>query len=471
MRISLKTVLLAAFAAGVSSASAFAQTCPNGDALYAAFEKDYSSSNDTRARAILYWQDTGASAVDHLGKIYYSLSECRKGLCATGDEDYPEVAAMKNFWNDTFRLEKGYSEKQPVYAGFDAPPAAMLRWAEERLGCTAGPTLAERTRPAPEPAPQIKAAAPQPQYVSQAPALTPAPAQPETMSACNLTPEELEQPHILYNRDKMMAVVAWWALNGKEGLPLIGERIGQSWAAQAFGPWSGTSKKVRSGELNQYGIPYDKKMERAFKKYKPLPLDRVTQYPSDEAMVQAVQLYGDCFGPRSANIDFKEIGLVRGNFSAEICNSAAAMPELDSSSTSPRGMFLWAEAQHEHNYKNGCGFIPAMAYDFAMNDTKAGAEAADFARRVEEERIRTSRPYRMTNADKQADARNRAYLAGLKAAERDREAAAQQARQDAADLAHQQMLQDANNKVPEPPKSNRRDCYDQGDGTEICFSD
>ena len=291
------------------------------------------------------------------------------------------------------------------------------------------------------------------------------------MSACNLTPEELEKPHILYNRDKMMAVVAWWALNGKEGIPEIGERIGQSWAAQAFGPWSGTSKKVRSGELNQYGIPYNKKVERAFKKYKPVPLDGVTQYPSDKAMAQAVQLYGDCFGARSANIDFEEIGLVRGNFSAEICNSAAAMPEFGSSSTSPRGMFLWARAQLEHNYKNGCGFIPAMAYDFAMTDTTAGAEAADLARRREENRIRTSRPYIPNNAEKAAQARNRAYLNSLKVAERDREAAAQRARQQAADLAHQQMLNDANNKVPEPPKSNRRDCYDQGDGTEICFTD
>ncbi len=470
-----KRAAFTAIAIVALTTSANAQTCPSGEALYAAFEKDYSSSNDTRARAILYWQDTGASAVDHLGKIYTSLSECRKGLCATGDEDYPEVAAMKTFYSDTFRLENGYSDKQPVYAGFDAPPPAMLRWAEERLGCTAGPTLAERTAPAPH----VVAAAPQPysqpqpeaQSVSQSTAVTPVPAAPEPISACNLTPEELKQPHMLYNRDKMMAVVAWWALNGKEGLPLIGERIGQSWAAQAFGPWSGTPKDVKSGELNQYGIPYDKKMVKAFKKYKPLPLDRVTDYPSYEAMAQAVQLYGDCFGDRSAAIDFEQIGLVRGNFSANVCNSAAAMPDVKEYNKPTRGIHLWGKAQLEHNYKNGCGYIPAMAYDFAMKDTTAGAKAADFARRVAEEKKRNSRPYIMTNADKAADQRNRARISAAAAAERDRAAAAQQARQQAADAAYQKMITDANNKPPAPPRPNRRDCYNQGDGTEKCFID
>lgn len=451
---------------------AIAQTCPTGDALYAAFEKDYSSSNDTRARAILYWQDTGASAVDHLGKIYTSLSECRKGLCNTGGDDFPEVAAYKQYYSDTFKLENGYSDKQPVYAGFDAPPPAMLKWAEQRLGCTTGPTRAERNAPppapAPIPAPQIMAAAPpSPQPVSQQSMAPPAP-----VSACNLTPEQLENPQAFSDRDNTLAVIAWWALKGKQELPMITRRVGTDWGAQAFGPWTRTSKKVRQGETNEYGVAYDKKMERAIKKYKPLPLDRVPEYPPHDAMVAAITLYGDCFGERSAGIDFEEIGLVRGDFTAEFCNSAAASPDVEHYGTADWATNRWGKAQLEFRYDKACGYVPAVAYEFALNDNEAGAEAAEFARAVAEEKRRqyeaAVRGNKMFQKAYEDGAEARAAIAAEKRA---KQAAEQRDRQQAADAAYNNMINQSQNQIPNAPPSNRRDCYDQGDGTEKCFYD
>ncbi len=475
----MKLAAWAAIAAGWLSVPAIAQTCPSGDALYAAFEKDYSSSNDTRARAILYWQDTGASAVDHLGKIYTSLSECRKGLCNTGEEDFPEVAAYKQYYSDTFKRENGYSDKAPVYAGFDAPPHAMLNWAEQRLGCTAGPTLAERTaaaaaKPAPLPAPAPQVAATQPVQPEPQPAsATPVMYVSEPVSACNLTPEELEHPQTFYNRDNAASVIAWWTLKGKQALPRITSFAGPEWSAQAFGPYFGSINKVRQGELNAYGVPYDKKIVRAMKKYKEFPLERVPEYPPYEAIVRVTQTYGDCFGERSASIDFEEIGLIRGNFSAAFCNSAAASPEVDNfSDPRNRGIYYWGKAQLADRYDKSCGYVPAKGYEFALNDTGAGAEAAEFARAFAEEKQRqynaAIRGQKMFQKAYEEGAEARAAIAAEKRA---KQAAEQQARQQAADAAYNDMINQSQNQKISPPPSNRRECFDQGDGTEKCFYD
>ena len=296
-------------------------------------------------------------------------------------------------------------------------------------------------------------------------------APPAPVSACNLTPEELEQTQRFSERDRTVAVLAWWALHGKQQLELIINRMDRDFAAQAFGPWATSStKKVRQGETNKYGGRYDKKMERAIKKWKPLPLDRVDEYPPHDALVAATKLFGDCFGERSAALDFEEIGLVRGDFPAEICNSAAAMPEVKNHND--WAINRWGRAQLEFRYDKACGYIPAMAYEFAMNDETVGAEAAAFARKVAENKQRQyEAAVRGNKMFQKAYEEGAAARAAIAAEKRAQQAAKDQARKDAADAAYNQMITDSQNKVPPPPKSNRRDCYDQGDGTEVCFTD
>jgi hypothetical protein len=472
-----KLAACAAIAAGSFTLSATAETCLSGDALYAAFEKDYSSSNDTRARAILYWQDTGASAVDHLGKIYTSLSECRKGLCDTGDDDYPEMAAYKQYYSDTFKRENGYSEKEPVYAGFDAPPPAMLQWAEARLGCTAGPTLAERTAeaatptpaPAPAPAPQIMAAAPPaPQPVAQQSMAPPAP-----VSACSLSPEELEDPHSFVRIDEKYAVIAWWALHGRDAIPKMVERVGETQAREVWTNWT-VKGKIKSGQPNSYGVKSDAKVYKALKKYKKVPWERVDMYPSREAVSMITKAFGDCFGERSADLDFEELGLVRGNFAADFCNAAAVMPGIDdwNAPDEHKPFRYWAENQLKHHNTEGCGFVPEIAYNWAQENEVTGAEAAKEVRRAAQEefwrRKADAAAKKGWEKDYQAaKARQQVYIDQ----ERAKRAAQEQARKDAADAAYNQMITDSQNQVPQAPSSNRRDCYDQGDGTEKCFYD
>ena len=474
MKLFEKLTACAAVMTAALALPAFAETCPSGDALYAAFEKDYSSSNDTRARAILYWQDTGASAVDHLGKIYTSLSECRKGLCDTGDDDYPEMAAYKQYYTDSFKLEKGYSDKQPVYAGFDAPPPIMLKWAEARLSCTAGPTLAERTaataaKPAPVPAPQIMAAAPPaPQPVAQQSMAPPAP-----MSACSLSPEELEDPHAFVRIDDKYAVIAWWALHGRYAVPEMVEQVGETEAREVWTNWT-VKGKIKSGQPNRYGVKSDAKVYKALKKYKKVPWERVDIYPSREAVSMITKAFGDCFGERSADLDFEDLGLVRGDFASDFCNAAAVMPGIDhwNAPDEHKPFSYWAQNQIKYHNEQGCGFVPEIAYNWAQENEVEGAAAAKEVRRAAQEEIwrRKADAAAKKGWDKDyqaAKARQQVYIDQ----ERAQQAAKEQARKDAADAAYNQMITNSQNQVPQAPASNRRDCYDQGDGTELCFTD
>ena len=389
MKLFEKLTACAAVMTAALALPAFAETCPSGDALYAAFEKDYSSSNDTRARAILYWQDTGASAVDHLGKIYTSLSECRKGLCDMSDDDYPEMAAYKQYYTDSFKLEKGYSDKQPVYAGFDAPPPVMLKWAEARLSCTAGPTLAERTaataaKPAPVPAPQIMAAAPPaPQPVAQQSMAPPAP-----MSACSLSPEELEDPHSFVRIDEKYAVIAWWAVHGRNAIPEMVEQVGETEAREVWTNWT-VKGKIKSGQPNRYGVKSDAKIYKALKKYKKVPWERVDMYPSREAVSMITKAFGDCFGERSADLDFEDLGLVRGDFASDFCNAAAVMPGIDhwNAPDEHKPFSYWAQNQIKYHNEQGCGFVPEIAYNWAQENEVEGAAAAKEVRRAAQEEI------------------------------------------------------------------------------------
>jgi hypothetical protein len=472
----IKLAACAAIAAGGLSAPAIAQTCPSGDALYAAFEQDYSSSNDTRARAILYWQDTGASAVDHLGKIYTSLSECRKGLCNTGEEDFPEVAAYKQYYSDTFKLENGYSDKQPVYAGFDAPPPVMLKWAEQRLSCTAGPTLAGRIAaaapptpaPASVPAPQIMATAPPtPQPVAQQSMAPPAP-----VSACSLSPEELEDPHSFIRIDEQYAIIAWWALHGRDAIPKMVERVGETEAREVWTNWT-YKGKIKSGQPNSYGVKSDAKVYNALKKYKKVPWERIDKYPATDAVIMITKAFGDCFGERSADLDFEELGLVRGDFAADFCNAAAVMPGIDhwNAPDEHKPFKYWAENQLKHHNTEGCGFVPEIAYNWAQENEVEGAAAAKEVRRAAQEEIwrRKANAAAKKGWDKDyqaAKARQQVYIDQ----ERAKQAEQERARQAAADAAYQGIIADSQ-KPPAPPSSSRRDCYDQGDGTEVCFTD
>jgi hypothetical protein len=314
------------------------------------------------------------------------------------------------------------------------------------------------------------AAPPQPQPAPQPVAATPVSVPPAPVSACNLSPEELKEPQRFTDRDRTLAVLAWWALKGKQELELITNRMDRDFAAQAFGPWTRTTKKVRQGETNMYGGRYDKKMERAIKKRKPLPLDRVEEYPPYEAMVAATKLFGDCFGERSAALDFEEIGLVRGDFSAEFCNSAAAMPEVQDHRD--WAINRWGRAQLEFRYDKACGYVPAMAYEFALNDTEVGAAAAEFARAVAEEKQRQyEAAVRGNKMFQKAYEEGAAQRAAIAAEKRAKQAAQDQARQQAADAAYNNMINQSQNQIPNAPPSNRRDCYDQGDGTEKCFYD
>ena len=474
MKLFEKLTTCAAVMTAALALPAFAETCPSGDALYAAFERDYSSSNDTRARAILYWQDTGASAVDHLGKIYTSLSECRKGFCDTSDDDYPEMAAYKQYYTDSFKLKKGYSDKQPVYAGFDAPPPVMLKWAEARLSCTAGPTLAERTaataaKPAPVPAPQIMAAAPPaPQPVAQQSMAPPAP-----MSACSLSPEELEDPHSFVRIDEKYAVIAWWALHGRNAIPEMVEQVGETEAREVWTNWT-VKGKIKSGQPNRYGVKSDAKVYKALKKYKKVPWERVDMYPSREAVSMITKAFGDCFGERSADLDFEDLGLVRGDFASDFCNAAAVMPGIDhwNAPDEHKPFSYWAQNQIKYHNEQGCGFVPEIAYNWAQENEVEGAAAAKEVRRAAQEEIwrRKADAAAKRGWDKDyqaAKARQQVYIDQ----ERAQQAAKEQARKDAADAAYNQMITDSQNQVPQAPSSNRRDCYDQGDGTELCFTD
>lgn len=156
-KISRLAALLALSAA--AAAPAFAQqTCPSGMTLYGQFEANYSSSNDTRARAILYWQDIGPGAVDKLGKIKTAISECRNGLCGTDSGDLSVLKALEAYHTELWKYESGRITERPAATGLEAPPAVMLKWAEQRLGCTAGPTWDERAAGAKLPPSQVAAA-------------------------------------------------------------------------------------------------------------------------------------------------------------------------------------------------------------------------------------------------------------------------------------------------------------------------
>lgn len=142
-----------------TAAPAFAQqACPSGMTLYGQFEANYSSSNDTRARAILYWQDIGPGAVERLGKIKTSISECFNGLCGTDSGDLSALKALDAYHTELWKFESGRITEKPKTVGFDAPPPVMLKWAQQRLGCTAGPTWAERAAGAGPPPSQVAAA-------------------------------------------------------------------------------------------------------------------------------------------------------------------------------------------------------------------------------------------------------------------------------------------------------------------------
>lgn len=155
----LAALLAAAITVSAASPALAQQVCPSGMALYQQFEANYTSSNNTRAMAILYWQDIGPGAVDKQGKIKTSVGECRRGLCGTdGGGDLSAMEALDAFHTELWKFETGRITERPATTGLEAPPAVMLDWAQKRLGCTAGPTWAERAAGATLPPAQVAAA-------------------------------------------------------------------------------------------------------------------------------------------------------------------------------------------------------------------------------------------------------------------------------------------------------------------------
>jgi len=96
--------------------------------------------------------------------------------------------------------------------------------------------------------------------------------------ACNLSSEQLENPRAFVAVDKSFGVVAFWALKGKGGIQTAASYMRRDFAAQVFGKWAQNYEKLKKGEPNRWGIVPDKKVEKALKKHKPLPLDRISEY-------------------------------------------------------------------------------------------------------------------------------------------------------------------------------------------------
>ena len=300
-----------------------------------------------------------------------------------------------------------------------------------------------------------------------------APSDSQATLACNLTSEQLQNPRAFIAVDKSYGLVAFWALNGKESIQTAASYMRSDFAAQVFGKWANdSSKKLKKGEANKWGVAPDKKMEKALKKGKPLPLDRISEYPPREAMIMVTKIYGDCFGERSAELNFEEIGLIRGEFSADFCNAAAAMPEMTHYSAKDQALMFWGRSQIEHRNARGCGYVPAMAYEYALENNAAGREAAEKARKI----AAAQRQQYLDNIRGQKIARD-AYEAGraqrefYARQERAKQTAKDQARKQAADTAYSTMINNSQSQLPSAPSSNRRDCYDQGNGKEICFTD
>ncbi len=291
--------------------------------------------------------------------------------------------------------------------------------------------------------------------------------------ACNLSSEQLENPHAFIAVDKSFGVVAFWALKGKEGIQTAASYTQRDFAAQVFGKWAQDhSNKLKKGEPNRWGIVPDKKVEKALEKHKPLPLDRISEYPPREAMIMVTKIYGDCFGERSAELNFEEIGLIRGEFSADFCNAAAAMPKMTHYLAKDKALMHWGRSQIEHRNARGCGYVPAIAYEYALENDAAGREAAEKARKIaaaqRQQYLDSIRGQKLAKEAYEAGRAQREFYARQ---ERDKQAAKDQARKQAADAAYRTMINNSQNQLPSAPSSNRRDCYDQGNGKEICFTD
>ncbi len=295
----------------------------------------------------------------------------------------------------------------------------------------------------------------------------------EPVAACTLSAEELKDPHSFVRIDQKYAVIAWWALHGRDNLPRIVEWVGNTHASEVWTNWT-IKGKIKNGKPNRYGVKSDAKVYKAMKKYKKIPWDRIDMYPAPDAVKMITKTFGDCFGERSAALDFKEIGLVRGDFSADFCNAAAAMPEINGYGVKSeyKPFQYWAANQINYHSDQACGYVPDMAFDWALENDAAGKEAAQAAADAAHERILMQRASgRATMDAMKAYNEGAAQRAAYVAEERAKHAAEEQARQAAADAAYNNMITNSQNQIPTPPTNNERRCYDQGDGTEKCFYD
>ncbi len=142
----LAALLAAAISVAAATPALAQEACPTGLVLYGHFQSSAPSSDNARARAILYWQDIGSGAVGRQGKITSSIDECRNGQCGT--DSGGDLSAMEAF--DAFHIElakykAGNLPEYPPATGLEAPPAVMVEWAQKQLNCTIGSTWAERS--------------------------------------------------------------------------------------------------------------------------------------------------------------------------------------------------------------------------------------------------------------------------------------------------------------------------------------